>query len=131
MLTPPPCLFPPIQNSGNATLFFKASDSVTMDVNGYPIITSTEIIIRARLYTETGRKAEDIYPDGVELKGELMWGRLHDPISFPTTVKDLAIAEVNFDDGRTGYGRVKIKTQNAITNGAVIGQYFSLLFRGS
>jgi hypothetical protein len=128
-LAPPPLLFEPVQDADNCSIEFESSSAVVIDADGYPQITTETVTLRARVYTERTAKTFDIFPEGTDIKGELLWGRLNDPLTFPETVKDLSLVRVTFDDGRVGTARLKIKTQNAITQGAVIGQKFNLLFR--
>lgn len=129
MLPPPASLINPITDCDNCTVEFDSENSVTTDINGFPIITSTPTQLRVRVYND-GTNKSDIFPDGIDLNGELLWGRLHNPIVFPAGIKDLSIVRVSFDDGRSGSARIKIKTQNPLMGTTpVIGQKFHLLFR--
>jgi hypothetical protein len=129
MLLPPASLITPIADADNATIEFQSQTGVTTDLNGFPIITSTTVSLRARLYNESA-KAGDIFPDGADLQGELLWGRLHNPVSFPPGITNLSVVNVVFDDGRSGTARIRVKTQNSqLGDAPSIGQKFHLLFR--
>ena len=129
MLPPPLSLISPIADADNCTITFDNGTAVTTDVNGFPIITSTPVQLSARVYND-GTNNNDIFPSGADLNGELLWGRLHNPLTFPTGIKDLSLVRVSLDDGRSGSARIKIKTQNPLLgSNHVIGQRFYLLFR--
>jgi len=130
-LTPPSDLFTPVSDRDNATIAFQVQSGVTIDANGFPVIASTTSTVRARVYTSGGNR-EDVFPDGIDLAGELMEGRLNNPRIFPDGIADLSMVDVTMDDGRSGKARISIKTQNPLLgdpSGAVLGQRFSLLFR--
>lgn len=121
-----------IAGKDNCTIRFQVQDSVTVDGDGYPIISSTSTDLRARVYNDDGTTKKDVFPEGIDLEGEMLWGRLESPRTFPATIKDLAVVTVIFDDGRTGTGRIRIKTQNTlIGDRTVIGERFDLLFRAT
>lgn len=129
MLPAPSFLMDPINDSDNCTIEFNRGTSVSTDINGFPIITSTPVQLRARIFND-GTNKKDIFPVGSDLGGELLSGRLHNPVSFPAGIKDLSMVRLIFDDGRSGPARIKIKTQNPhIGLIPSIGQRFYLLFR--
>jgi len=131
MLQPPINLMTAIADCDNCTIEFDNESAVTTDSNGFSIISSTPEQLRARVYND-GSNNKDAFPAGIDLEGELLWGRLHNPVAFPSTIKDLSLVRLIFDDGRSGTARIKIKTQNPLMgNTPAIGQKFSLLFRAN
>jgi len=131
-LTPPVDLFSPVADRDNATISFQLQSGVTIDANGFPVIASTTQTVRARCFNSPRVKTTDYFPDGLNLEGELIEGRLNSPTVFPDGLEDLTTVQVTFDDGRTGSARISIKTQNPLLGAAsqsVLGQRFALLFR--
>lgn len=131
MLPPPLSLINPIADADNCIIEFDSETGVTIDDNGFPMITATATQLRARVYSDENTPGKaDVFPPGTDLNGELLWGRLHSPVTFPAGIVDLSIVRITFDGGRSGTARIKIKTQNNIlgTN-HVLGQRFHLLFR--
>lgn len=128
-LTAPVALYDPVANANNATITINSQDSVALDANGFPIIANTQLSFSCRIITEERMKVVDVFQEGSDLAGELMWGRLNEPRKFPATFADLSLVSVVFDTGRIGSARIKLRTPHPFLPPQIIGEKFYLLFR--
>lgn len=128
-LTPPSGLLAVVADKANCTISFEAEAGVTTDANGFPVIATNTVELSARVYRENRSTTPDLYPPGSDLEGELLRGRLNNPLTFPAALKDLSIVQLTFTDGRTGTARIRIKTSNPLVPDTALGQRFHLLFR--
>jgi hypothetical protein len=118
-----------IRSKVNATIQFERQSGVTVDENGFAVVITETVKLRARIHNDDGVTNNDNYWAGIDTPGEKLWGRLSYPLKFPEDFNDLSEVNLIFDDGRKGFARIKVKTQNPITNGQVIGQYFNAFFK--
>lgn len=129
-LTPPAFLAPELVANANATIEFETGSAYTTDANGFTRAgaTSTESL-RAIIHQEVTRNRMDVFPDGKDIDGEMIRGRLTSPPIFPSTFKDLSVVNLVMDDGRSGFARIKTQTHSPYDQGLVLGTEFYAIFR--
>lgn len=118
-----------IRDYSNCTIEYEVEESVVDDIDGFPRRQTVTKTVTARVYNADGVVGKDKFWGGADTEGEKLWGRLSCPATFPSELVDLSNLKMTMSDGRTGFAKIRIKTQHVLTNGEDIGQKFDAIFR--